>query len=562
MILLKIQCVALEHGLTLVDTKYEFGKDSDGSILLIDEVHTPDSSRYWIANSYEERFQNGLEPENVDKEFLRLWFKDNCNPYEDEVLPDAPEELVCELAWRYIFLYETITKSRFEMPLTEEPIHDRISQNVSSALLSLHSKMGRFNWLGLCRRHLLSTMAVESAIDRSDGVRKLSALFQSLNCERALHSCSFGIGKPSDFTVTGIPLRERYFHATGPCCSAKQDYYEILGVPENATRDEIKKAYRALAKKYHPDANKNNPSAKRKFQEITDAYETLQDAKKRREYDRTHVRSSEDTEFGADGAQGFRFYDASGARGFRYSYQTNFSDSFSKIFSEIFQDEMDQFAPDIQTELLLSFSEAAKGCTKDLCFDAFVPCDSCDGRGYPLNAKVKVCPTCRGTGTVTIPPFTSTCNTCKGSGQIIEEYCISCQGSGVVEGVKEVKVTIPAGRYKMLVFDESIFQVQKVHTPDSSRYWIANSYEERFQNGLEPENVDKEFLRLWFKDNCNPYEDEVLPDAPEELVCELAWRYIFLYETITKSRFEMPLTEEPIHDRISQNVSSALLSLQ
>ncbi|XVE55566.1 hypothetical protein DITRI_Ditri03aG0169600 [Diplodiscus trichospermus] len=131
------QRVALEHGLILVDTKYEFGKASDGSILLIDEVHTPDSSRYWIADSYEQRFQNGLEPENIDKEFLRLWFRDNCNPYEDEVLPDAPEELVCELAWRYIFLYETITKSTFEMPLMEEPIHDRISRNVSAALLSL-----------------------------------------------------------------------------------------------------------------------------------------------------------------------------------------------------------------------------------------------------------------------------------------------------------------------------------------------------------------------------------------------------------------------------------------
>ncbi|KAK9994342.1 hypothetical protein SO802_024045 [Lithocarpus litseifolius] len=131
------QRIALEHGLILVDTKYEFGKANDGSVVLIDEVHTPDSSRYWIANSYNERFQNGLEPENVDKEFLRLWFKDHCNPYEDGVLPDAPADLVCELAWRYIFLYETITKSKFEMPLMEEPIHDRISQNVARALASL-----------------------------------------------------------------------------------------------------------------------------------------------------------------------------------------------------------------------------------------------------------------------------------------------------------------------------------------------------------------------------------------------------------------------------------------
>ncbi|PON63424.1 Phosphoribosylaminoimidazole-succinocarboxamide synthase [Parasponia andersonii] len=131
------QRVAQEHGLILVDTKYEFGKGLDGSILLIDEVHTPDSSRYWIAHSYEDRFQNGLEPENVDKEFLRLWFKDHCDPYKDKVLPDAPEELVCELAWRYIFLYETITKSEFKMPSTEEPIHDRISRKVALALSSL-----------------------------------------------------------------------------------------------------------------------------------------------------------------------------------------------------------------------------------------------------------------------------------------------------------------------------------------------------------------------------------------------------------------------------------------
>ncbi|KAK3119335.1 hypothetical protein QOZ80_9BG0718220 [Eleusine coracana subsp. coracana] len=128
------QEVALENGLILVDTKYEFGKADDGTIMLIDEVHTPDSSRYWIASSYEERFKSGLEPENVDKEFLRLWFKNNCNPYEDTVLPDAPEDLVCELAWRYIFLFETITNSKFEIPETQEPIQERISRNVAEAL--------------------------------------------------------------------------------------------------------------------------------------------------------------------------------------------------------------------------------------------------------------------------------------------------------------------------------------------------------------------------------------------------------------------------------------------
>ncbi|KAL6656164.1 hypothetical protein ACP70R_006990 [Stipagrostis hirtigluma subsp. patula] len=131
------QKVALENGLILVDTKYEFGKTADGTIVLIDEVHTPDSSRYWIASSYEERFRSGLEPENVDKEFLRLWFKNNCNPYEDAVLPEAPEELVCELSWRYIFLFETITNTKFEIPEAQEPIHERISRNVAQALRNL-----------------------------------------------------------------------------------------------------------------------------------------------------------------------------------------------------------------------------------------------------------------------------------------------------------------------------------------------------------------------------------------------------------------------------------------
>eukprot|EP00871_Galdieria_phlegrea_P003414 jgi/Galph1/4073/GphlegSOOS_G2745.1 len=109
------QKVAKEHGLILVDSKYEFGKDKDGNILLIDEIHTPDSSRYWLSHSYEERMKQGKEPENVDKEFLRLWFRDNCDPYHDKVLPEAPEDLVVELSRRYIMLYELITWQNFEL---------------------------------------------------------------------------------------------------------------------------------------------------------------------------------------------------------------------------------------------------------------------------------------------------------------------------------------------------------------------------------------------------------------------------------------------------------------
>lgn len=106
---------AAKRGLILVDTKYEFGLDeATGEILLIDEVHTPDSSRYWLAGSYGARLGEGKEPENIDKEFLRLWFKDNCDPYGDATLPAAPPHLVAELSARYIQLYETITGCTFD----------------------------------------------------------------------------------------------------------------------------------------------------------------------------------------------------------------------------------------------------------------------------------------------------------------------------------------------------------------------------------------------------------------------------------------------------------------
>jgi len=109
------QKIAAEHGLILVDTKYEFGRDlKTGEILLIDEVHTPDSSRYWLASSYEERIAKGMEPDNIDKEFLRLWFRERCDPYKEKVLPEAPRDLVLELSRRYITLFEMITWDHFD----------------------------------------------------------------------------------------------------------------------------------------------------------------------------------------------------------------------------------------------------------------------------------------------------------------------------------------------------------------------------------------------------------------------------------------------------------------
>jgi len=105
--------IAAEKGLILVDTKYEFGKDSDGNIVLVDEIHTPDSSRYWIKGSYENRLHQSKEPDNLDKEIIRLWYKKNCDPYKDEILPKAPDELIISLSSSYIKLYEMLTGEVF-----------------------------------------------------------------------------------------------------------------------------------------------------------------------------------------------------------------------------------------------------------------------------------------------------------------------------------------------------------------------------------------------------------------------------------------------------------------
>ena len=123
------QDIAARRGLLLVDTKYEFGTDAEGGLVLIDEIHTPDSSRYWQLNSYDKRFAAGAEPDYFDKEFLRLWFREHCDPYADKTLPDAPVELVEEMSRRYIRMYEQITGTKFEPGAL--PIPQRIDRNLS-----------------------------------------------------------------------------------------------------------------------------------------------------------------------------------------------------------------------------------------------------------------------------------------------------------------------------------------------------------------------------------------------------------------------------------------------
>ena len=133
--------IAAENGLILVDTKYEFGLDENGTITLADEVHTPDSSRYWLQSSYEERLAEGKEPESLDKEFLRLWIAGECDPYKDPI-PEIPEDTIIEFSGKYIALYEQVTGLKFVYPDNSQPVGERVRANLAAALPEFFSKDG------------------------------------------------------------------------------------------------------------------------------------------------------------------------------------------------------------------------------------------------------------------------------------------------------------------------------------------------------------------------------------------------------------------------------------
>ncbi|WP_179188140.1 phosphoribosylaminoimidazolesuccinocarboxamide synthase [Kiloniella majae] len=125
--------IAAKNGLILVDTKYEFGVDQDGRITLADEIHTPDSSRYWIAESYQERMDKGLEPESLDKEFLRLWVSQRCDPYKDDI-PDIPDDTLETFSEKYINLFERVTGETFKRESFDQPLRERIRDNLTKIL--------------------------------------------------------------------------------------------------------------------------------------------------------------------------------------------------------------------------------------------------------------------------------------------------------------------------------------------------------------------------------------------------------------------------------------------
>ncbi len=209
-----------------------------------------------------------------------------------------------------------------------------------------------------------------------------------------------------------------------------KDYYKILGVDRNASDEEIKRAYRRLARKYHPDLNPGNKEAEEKFKEINEAYSVLSDPEKRRQYDQGATFSFE----------GFDFS--------RPEFSDLFDFGFGDIFSDIFgrRTPAPQRGSDIVTEMEITLEEAYKGVTKPVTIRRHVHCTVCGGSG--ATAK-EVCQTCRGSGTVGTSrgffTFKQTCPSCRGSGQRITKICPSCRGNGRILLTETINIKIPKG---------------------------------------------------------------------------------------------------------------------
>lgn len=234
----------------------------------------------------------------------------------------------------------------------------------------------------------------------------------------------------------------------------KRDYYEVLGVNKGASDDEIKKAYRQAAKKYHPDLHPGDQEAESKFKEVNEAYEVLSDKEKKARYDQ-FGHAGVDPNYGAGGA------------GSPFGQDIDIGDIFSSFFGGFGgRRSANPNAPrrgsDVETTLHISFEEAAKGCKKAVQYQAVTTCKECNGTGAQKGTTPKTCTACGGRGQVTInqrTPFGTVqtsrpCDACKGRGKIVETPCRACNGRGQVRRKKTVEVNIPAG-----INDEQVLNV-------------------------------------------------------------------------------------------------------
>ncbi|MGX4613983.1 molecular chaperone DnaJ [Clostridioides difficile] len=226
--------------------------------------------------------------------------------------------------------------------------------------------------------------------------------------------------------------------------STKRDYYEVLGISKGAEAQEIKKAYRKLAMKYHPDRNPGDKEAEEKFKEINEAYEVLSDDTKRKTYD----------QFGHDGLNGQGDFGGQGFGGFEDMFGDIFGDMFGGSFGGgRARRRGPQRGADIRQSVTISFEEAAFGKKMSIKVNRSEECEECNGTGAKPGTSKKTCSTCNGTGqvrTVQRTPFgniasSRPCSACNGTGEVIESPCSKCHGTGNTRKVKNIEVDIPAG---------------------------------------------------------------------------------------------------------------------
>jgi molecular chaperone DnaJ len=223
--------------------------------------------------------------------------------------------------------------------------------------------------------------------------------------------------------------------------SEKRDYYEVLVVERSATDDEIRKAYRKLALKFHPDRNKDNPEAEALFKEATEAYTILSDAQKRAQYDR----------FGHAAVGGGFDFQGAGVGDIFSHFQDMFADFFGGFGAQggPAQARGPRRGQDTRVRATLTLSETMSGVKKEVHVRGAAPCEACEGSGAKAGTKATVCGTCQGSGQVATQRgfimFSSTCTTCRGSGRVINEPCAECHGEKYVERRKKVLVSFPAG---------------------------------------------------------------------------------------------------------------------